>query len=291
MDDANKSPIIVGGAVRGEYHADGEQCEDAYSFKQLPDGVAFAVGDGLGSAKYSAEGSQLATKYAVQCLADNASRLENGDEQEVSKIMTEACWRGLVAIAYRVDQRDAAFAELSTTIHAGFLSAEEGRLVFGHLGDGLMFVQTRANPEGEEESREESASSRPTTLEVVAEPQGIGHRTPALTSKGAFHWLETGIIGTEEKPVLSVAAVTDGIAQFAIDEEGAPRADFIGKLLRVNSELALESGEETASEKLVGFLESERIAEKTRDDRTLLTISRTPELIIEGNTTASASER
>ncbi|MCS3956697.1 hypothetical protein GGP81_003245 [Salinibacter ruber] len=291
MDDEKEIPIIVGGAVRGEYHADGEQCEDAYSVERLPEGIAFAVGDGLGSAKYSAEGARLATKYAVQCLVDNASHLEeNGDEQEVSQVMMEACWRGFVAITHRAIQRDIAFSDLSTTLHAGFLS-EKGRLAWGHLGDGVIFVQKPENPEEAEGEKGESASSRPTALEVVADPQGVAHRTPALTSKGALHWLETGIIGAEKKPVLSVAAVTDGIAQFATDEEGAPRADFIGKLLRVNSELALEAGEETASEKLVGFLESKRIAEKTRDDRTLLTISRTPELIIEGNTTPSASER
>ncbi len=290
MDDIIKSPIIVGGAARGEYHADGEQCEDAYSVERLPEGIAFAVGDGLGSAKYSAEGARLATKYAVQCLVDNASHLEeNGDEQEVSQVMMEACWRGFVAITHRAIQRDVALSDLSTTLHAGFLS-EKGRLAWGHLGDGVIFVQKPENPEEAEGEKGESSGSPPAVLEVVADPQGVAHRTPALTSRGAFDMIETGITGAEE-PVLSIAAITDGLARLALDEDAAPTPGFVGKLLCVNAELALESGEETASEKLVGFLESSRIAEKTRDDRTLLTISRTPELIIEGNTTASASER
>ncbi|OIO94724.1 MAG: hypothetical protein AUJ96_28120 [Armatimonadetes bacterium CG2_30_66_41] len=84
--------------------------------------------------------------------------------------------------------------------------------------------------------------------------------------------LDTAQVQTWRGRVGGVAAFSDGLQMVALKmPEGAPHAPFFAPLFRFAAQC--EDGA-AATEQLVSFLRSPRIAERTDDDRTLLLAAR-----------------
>ena len=76
-------PEVAGQSVEGPSHRkDDIGCQDSWAAKKGESYVVVAVGDGLGSAKRSAEGSQIATKIA----ATELNKWLQSDEVEIDEI-------------------------------------------------------------------------------------------------------------------------------------------------------------------------------------------------------------
>lgn len=249
----------IGASVRGTSHLKTSlPCQDACAYRVLDSGVFIAaVSDGAGSAGRADLGAQQAVNQALWALSDDLGKSvpasDSGWEALLARVFTHA--RSLVLALPELDGGEARDYACTLT----FAAVNEGWLAVGQLGDGLAVA---LDLEG--------------GLHMVAEPQRgeYADATYFLTQPDAPDMFAGRVyrVSQDIAPVQALALMTDGLTHLAIDRRSrSPHEPFFQPLLRVPAEMR---DPEEALESLYAFLDSDRINQRTDDDKTLVLAGR-----------------
>ncbi len=238
---------IVAASVTGEGHLkQGKGNEDAFCLASRLDGaLVLAVADGAGSASCGAEGAELATTCALEFLG------------EIELPTTEDSWQTLMqetaqhvhntleahAVAQEKEARDFACTLLVAVVTPSYIVALQ-------IGDGAII----------------GMSDEAITRLTRAAHGEYASETVFVTSQDYLEHCSCTVIPSEI--LTGIALLTDGLEPVAMNlQAGEPFAPFFSPLFRfAGNEKAM--GEK--SQTLVDFLASERISQRTHDDKTLV---------------------
>lgn len=244
---------VVGGTAVGSSHLrQGLPCQDALAYRLLPGGVLLAaVADGAGTAERSEAGSRLAVDEALACLEAGLG----SDPPE-----DEAGWAGLMHLAFETARMALlALAESEGRPERDFAAtltcavATSDCLVTGTLGDCPVIAEDEAG------------------LFIATQLQRgeYANETHFLTGEDALEQVQVLVF---DQPVTRLALFSDGLARLALRLPSQdPHGPFFTPLFSFTEKI--EDGPEAqtrASEQLEAFLNSERVCERTDDDKTLL---------------------
>jgi hypothetical protein len=241
---------VVGCAVEGPSHEGTDRpCQDAWCSHQLPDGrFVIAVGDGLGSASHSHDGSEIATERVAEVLRANFETLDTIDRETAQPVFEQAFKDARTALAREAERSGVAPAQLATTLlavvagpsGAAGAAAGDGGAVFGHDGS----YETLFPPE-----------AAVTDLDAA-------HKTFPLTHDA---WREFYRFGYRED-VDSVAVFSDGLSQWAWNGDHEANATWFESAFTL-IEAAAEP--ERATQSLREALDNDNYRQ-SRDDKTLV---------------------
>ncbi len=233
-------------SVMGTSHiSQGRPCQDAHATVVTDDGhLIVAVADGAGSAKRAEEGSQFvvqcATKYLIERLADRKPQ----NIEQCEELIREAFVRarsGLEEIAPGESLGDVATTLLLTVVTDRWLSTIQ-------IGDGAVVCR---NPSG---------ALR--VLSTLGDNEYL-NETTFLTSSDYQRHLHIVTVPSEE--VSGLAMLTDGIELLAMCyADNSAHEPFFRTLFEFTENIVSTNSE------LADFLASERVCERTDDDKTLV---------------------
>ena len=243
---------VVGASVQGtSHHKKATPCQDAHGYRVLPSGVALvAVADGAGSAERSDEGAQCVVEQALNSLEEG---LIDGVPED------DATWEALLAGAFREARQavveldgNAPLRAFATTLTCAVVS--DGWLAVGQIGDGIV-VACR-------EGGELFAATSPQHGEYANE-------TFFLTMDGVLRQVD---FCAYARSVTALAVLTDGLIRLAMNlATNEPHAPFFQPLLAFAAQL---EDEQEGQEQLVALLASQRVNDRTDDDKTLVLAAR-----------------
>lgn len=247
---------VAAASVVGTSHIARDQpCQDAHVVRILPDGsLLIAVADGAGSAARSEDGARIATETAADAI--EAALLS---ETPTTAEAWEAVLRGAFAAARKAlaafaDSEQIGLRDLAATLSCTVVT--EKFVAVAQLGDGLVVTE---DPDGQLAS-------------VIAPDRGeYANETSFLVEKDAAERIK---FWGDARPVRAVAASTDGLLRLAMElPEFAPYQPFFASLFAF---VADADDPEVAHDHLLGFLSSDRINDRTDDDKTLVIAHRWP---------------
>lgn len=249
---------VVGASVKGSSHEKREQpCQDAHAFCVAPDGyILVAVGDGAGSADRSDQGSRLAVDTVISTLEKTLDAGPPADDAEWTAAMTAAFGAAREAIVDLSETEEQPARAYATTLTCAVIADE--CLVVGQIGDGVV-VARRENGH----------------LFAATEPQHgeYANETFFLTMAEAMAKVEVGVYSHK---MSDVALMTDGLVRLAMKvADNRPHSPFFEPLFAFASQA---EDEVKAQTQLEALLASERVRERTDDDKTLVLIARSSEL-------------
>lgn len=231
---------IIGASVAGPKRAAGQPGEDAHAWATCGDLLVVAVADGAGSASLAATGSTLAAGFAVE---HTAWLLHEVGEPSL-ELLADAVAATRRALVRRARSLGVPLADLSTTL-ALAVAGPSGTWV-AQVGDGIV-----------------AAGGDDLRLLASNEEGEYLNETTFLTSR---RWRSSLVCEEVPGPRSALALSTDGLALLAVDRESArPHSAFFTPLFD-----HCRRGSEKATEDLVRFLGSPRVAERTDDDVTLV---------------------
>lgn len=235
---------VSGVSVQGTYEF--KPCQDAHDYRVLDDCLVVAVADGAGSAPFSQEGAQRATKVACDKMTDMLTTKVPSKKKAWKKLMKSVFAHAREALVGQAGDRD--LRDLATTLTCA--AATPTWLVVAQLGDGLVVAR----------------STNEKALFVAGEPQRgeYANSTYFLTGDRAMEQIVVQFYG----PVQALVVITDGLLNLAVENPGCvPFADFFDPLICF---MERERTGEKTDKKLEDFLRSERVCERTDDDKTLV---------------------
>lgn len=244
----------IGASVIGLSHKRHEQpCQDYWSHRILPTGeLVVAVADGAGSALMAQAGAHLVVEGALAALQALRQRYQPASRK---------AWRDLVAHAFGAAQRSVGRhaeqtgytpRDYAATLLLAVITPE--LVVCGLIGDCAIVI---ASAEGE--------------LQSLCQPQ---RGLYANTTYFATHHRHQERLDLQlwEGAVRQVALFSDGLLSLAMNiEQNRPYAPFFTPLFAFAAE-ATDSVQ--AGQALATFLASERVNQRTHDDKTLVLITR-----------------
>ncbi|MFQ4138329.1 PP2C family serine/threonine-protein phosphatase [Nodosilinea sp. PGN35] len=222
-----------------------------------------AVADGAGSAPHSALGARLAVATTLKYLAMSEAWLQKRQqswqrwpqpppEALMQKLFAKAVARSQTQIAQQASAKGWAPQDLACTLLA-FLATPDW-LAAMQIGDGFIVVRYGGAPaQGD--------------YELLFEPDRgeFANQTTFVTAADALATMQVAVVG---RPPAFIAAATDGIERVALRlKDWAPFAPFFSPL---EEYLAETPHPEADDAYLMSFLTSERLNQKTDDDKTLL---------------------
>jgi hypothetical protein len=244
----------IGASVMGLRHKrDDKPCQDYWGYRALSTGeFAVAVADGAGSAPLAAEGAQAMVENALAAIATIWERYQPTSRQ---------AWRGVIAQAFQIAQQrlglQAAAAGQPPRAYAATLLVaivSQDLVVCGLVGDCAAVV---AMHNGERQSL-----CRPQRGEYA-------NTTYFATHHNLGEHLDVQLV---EGRVRTLALLTDGLLPLALNIElNQPFVPFFDPLFAFAAETT--DGEQ-ATQALAAFLDSERVNQRTHDDKTLVLITR-----------------
>lgn len=211
--------------------------------------VFFAViADGAGSATFGGQGASIICR-TLASLARNAIR-------EASDLPDgETIWEWLDTARDRI-QMAARKRELTPRDFAATLvlvMASPEAVVTAHIGDGAIVVRHKDNPHWDVLSAPHHGEYASTTFFVTDDPQ------PALR------------IGRHSNQFNAIAAFSDGIENLVLDSAtGAASASFFTPMAKPLDASTVTGKDSMLSRNLATFLASDRLNERTDDDKTLI---------------------
>lgn len=269
--------------VPGTSHVQADvPCEDALRCSVLDLGeevLVAAVADGAGSARLGGKGAELLTSF----IHDKVLTLLHGGGA-IADITKE---QGLSWIdQYRLHlerehcSKDDAISDYACTLLLSVVGKEGA--AFLHVGDGCIVILERDDSEKHEPVFWPNTGCYSNVTFFVTDED---------VEQQMKHCLVAGAID-------EVAMFSDGIETLALNyAERAAHQPFFQSLLKplrasnVAEEETLPSGEiESLSDALAQFLSSERVNERTDDDKTILLASRCEKESVAVETSAAASE-
>ena len=240
-------------SVAGSSHiASGLECQDANMVRVLPDGtLVVAVCDGAGSAKRAAEGSELAARCSVEYigehLADGAPS-EAGVWQPLLTACLEDVRRAVADLAAAQASPGSAedLSEFATTILLAVVT--KGWLATVQIGDGAIV------------SRDSSGAL--SVLTVQGDSEYI-NETSFITSSDYMERAHFHVASSAS--VTGLAALTDGMQMLALKY-----ADNTAHVPFFTTMFDFSAQSDSADSDLEAFLRSDRVCERTDDDKTLV---------------------
>jgi hypothetical protein len=244
---------IVSASVTGTRHKRlGEDCEDAQDHTFLPDsGFVCAIADGAGSAPAGKEGAQTVVEAALAEAVTRLSSVEINDQpcEIYLALLQNILQAARNALEARV-QDTQPLSDFATTLLLVAMTPQ--RLVALQLGDGAIVVR-RSND----------------VLETLSTP---GHEeyineTHFVTDPDYLAVAQYIIEPTED--ISGLAMLTDGLQMLAL--ELAQHKAYPPFFLPLFTFAAQPGKAETElSSELEDFLATDRISQRTDDDKTLL---------------------
>lgn len=244
---------VVAACETGTSHLrTGTPCQDAFAVDRAGQTLFLFAADGAGSALRAEVGSRLAVETALA-----TARAELGAGEPIYASGWRAVLERIVRAARtRLEAEEGELRDLSTTFLGVLWSP--AWLAAVQIGDGWIVS--------------ESAEGLRALIPPVKGE--YFNETVFLTSSGFAERAQYEVLSGEE--VSGVAVLTDGLEMVSMDlADGAPHEPFFRPLF----ELARDPEEylAAAERELGGFLRSERICERTDDDKTLILAVRTEE--------------
>jgi hypothetical protein len=231
--------------------------------------TVLAVADGAGSRRHSAEGAWLAIRLArdffgPRLLAEYPALAEGSPHLEMAvqpaRAALHAAFAALVRtftdeVARLAAQARAELSDYATTLTVVTLAP--GLLLYATLGDG--FVLVRAGTEGDEPQ-----------IHLLPRPESMGEYvtdTVFLTSEDAERRIQTYCL--VDPGITGVLLSTDGLAQAMLTDAegrfGQPNTELANRLLEL-----LDTGDTETQEDVRGLLLSDRLAQTSGDDMTVV---------------------
>jgi hypothetical protein len=236
----------LGESVTGtSHHARNTPCQDAFRtrvFGSTAEWLVIVVADGAGSASHSEAGAKLACDEfvrRVEALEPDILFTRDGTIALFADVRA-----ALHAEAERLNVRP---REVACTALLAIISANSA--VFAQLGDGAIVV------------------GRGEDYRTVfwPDPAEYANATDFLTDDGFADRVQ---FETVNEPISEVAAFTDGLQRLALDF--AARAPFPAFFRPLFNELRATTDPAALVEPLRTFLDSQRVNERTDDDKTLV---------------------
>jgi hypothetical protein len=250
MDFQVKGWRCISASVIGSSHiAHKLPCQDAHSIVVLDDGtVIAAVADGAGSARRAQEGSHLAVRESIQYLANrlHTSHPETASDCEALLVDTiNQARAALEEVATEEELREVATTLLLAVVSNRWLSTIQ-------VGDGAVVCRYA--------SGDMSVLSKQSDSEYINE-------TTFLTSSDYLD--QMNLVTLPCKDIVGIAMLSDGIQLLAIRHaDNIAHEPFFTTMF----EFAGKPGSNCIE--LEEFLSSERVCERTDDDKTLVLMVR-----------------
>lgn len=244
----------IGASVTGVRHKrSGQPCQDYFGYRTLPTGeVVVAVADGAGSAPLAAEGAHALVESALTAVASIGERYRPASRK---------AWRDVIRQAFGVAQQRLALradaAGHPPRVYAATLLvviADKEFVVCGLVGDCAAVVVTA---DGE--------------LHSLCQPQRgqYANTTYFATHHDLDERLDIQLFACS---VHGVALFSDGLLALAMNiDKNQPYAPFFTPLFAFATETADGA---KAEQELAAFLDSERVNQRTHDDKTLVLVTR-----------------
>ncbi len=270
---------VVGASVCGTSHEKVKQlCQDAHYWKKLSETILVAaVADGAGSAMLGKVGAIVAAQTAIETVCLRAEMLnaegildlerERGplhahptlsdgvgarhipkDEEDWKLLLTEALAAAKTSVEAEAIACEVTARDLATTLIIAIAAPE--LVAVAQVGDGVAVVGDVTG-----------------NLIALTTPQGgeYVNQTTFLVSPNA---LETAQVSVWHGTAANVAILSDGLQMLALKSPSdTPHKPFFSPLFNFVADVTNEA---EAKEQLAAFLRSDRLAERTDDDLTLL---------------------
>ncbi len=248
----------VGTSVAGTSHLELKvPCQDYSAYERVVIGSApaliIAIADGAGSARLSHVGAQEAVGYLLRIIPRELPSVF-----DISEHVSRQWLKDTRAHLQEVSSReDCGLSDLGSTILVAILTDLVSFLI--QIGDGAWII---------ERNGEYTAATWPSDGEYINE-------TTFLTSP---NWEESIKYEVAAGALSAVAGFTDGLQRLALQfESRSVHAPFFEPLFGV---LRAAEDETSLISPLIAFLSSDRIAERTDDDKTLVLACRTQPLFL-----------
>ena len=242
---------VVAAVARGSSHQKKDvDCQDALAYRIFPgDVLAVALADGAGTAEHAKPGAQAAVEGAVRSAAEELARQPRPEDAPGWEAILRQCFAAArQALVEQAEAQERDLRGFATTLICLLASTEW--LAVGQLGDGAAVIL----PEGGE-------------LYLATEPQRgeYANETNFLTAEDALDRLQVRV---EYRRAQALAVMSDGLTRLAMKMPGyEPYEPFFQPLWAFARQ---DQDQEHAEEQLAGFLNSERVLQRTDDDKALL---------------------
>lgn len=243
---------VSGASVCGSGHQRHHQpCQDACQWQVVNSKwLVAAVADGAGSATQAEIGARLAVEAVVAHLAAQitANEFQIEADERLQTSLTNAFQLARINLEQEAETRGIALRELATTLVV--VVAHPELVAVAQIGDGAAVVKPQ--------SFDPLALTVPQTGEYL-------NQTLFLTAPQALTQIQTVV--WRGAPA-QLALFTDGLQLLALKlPEATAHRPFFAPLFQF---IAEETDLVSATEQLIGFLNSNRIRERTDDDLTLV---------------------
>ena len=246
----------IGHSVIGTSHIQsGKTCEDSVSYKIISkeeqEVLICCVSDGAGSAKYAADASSHVTRRILElAAADVTADMEIGDGRII--FYAEQLYDELAAMA---GEKQVEINEYSCTLLGCILYGD--RSVFFQIGDGALIMDDGSG-----------------TYVTVWWPQNgeYSNTTNFLIDNVLFPNLQ---IKVSDQKVDEIAITTDGLQMLILSNETrAVHQPFFTDLFKYLRMASKEEDINTLNRRLTEYLSSDKINNRTDDDKTLFLSTR-----------------
>ena len=237
----------ISASVAGTSHvARGLPCQDSHAVKTLESGdLVIAVADGCGSSKRSDEGSRSAVEVSTQFIAERLQREHPATAEECTALLESALREASTALQ-QLALPESDVNEVATTLLLTLVTDQW--LATAQIGDGAIVCRSRT---GE--------------LTVVSNsPRGeYVNETTYLTSPTYESHVHKTTLPSSD--VTGIAMFTDGVEFLALRYlDNTAHEPFFSTMF----DFALNPT--STPEDLQQFLASDRVCERTDDDKTLV---------------------
>lgn len=249
---------VVAASTRGTGHIKQDlPCQDAFKFNIIENCAIAAVADGLGSAGKSEQGSKMAVESALAVLETALDKKQPVNIDEWEEILLNSFKEARQSLEHLAKSKDSPLRDFGTTLIVVAVTPEF--LSVAHIGDGAVVALLEKE-----------------NLVTVSPPQQgeYANETFPLTMPDAMKFVRC-----QSKPVKThcVALMTDGLQSLSMNlQTTTPHAPFFTPFFEA---VIQNIDTEEASKQLREFLDSERICERTDDDKTLVIIGKVQEPI------------
>lgn len=255
---------VIGASEQGTSHVQHNlPCQDAFAWKIIDDTLMIAVADGLGSAIKAEQASKAIVEEALHLFSNKKfSHKKVAFVQQQGEADQADLLRGIFIEARTLLQQIATIEEAPLKDYAStFLVAilHPNGFIAGQIGDGAMVVKKADD-----------------SLMLVNTPQQGEYinETIPITADNA---LEALSISAYQGEIKAFAAFSDGLQNLALDMANqTPYEPFFTPLFKIASDTSFDT--DYTSAQLAGFLRSERICQRTDDDKTLVLAACIPEI-------------
>ena len=239
----------IGSSVRGSGHTTTNlPCQDAHCFRISNDCIVVTVADGLGSAAKSEQGAKIAAETSLETIVEALGDEQLRGSSSWVKLLSQSFEQARRNIEQQAELDGLSLHSFGTTLIV--VVATSGWLAVGHIGDGAVVASL--------EDGELITFSPPQRGEYCNEVK-------PLTASDALDLIQFSV---EPVKVSGVAVFTDGLQSVSMDlVKNTPYAPFFIPLFEV---ISREVNTAVVSQQLSDFLNSERICERTDDDKTLV---------------------